>query len=80
MLKKDLTAGTYSDIHYGSSTDDYAFTDLEIHATGEKLTAEDTRQLFEVPVLSGFLHDSHDNTDNDKESTTDTDTVLVHVY
>ena len=60
------------DIHHGSSLDNHTFHDMEIHATGEKLTAEEIRQLFVVPDLPQSLHDS-DGGGIDNNDTDDTD-------
>ena len=50
-LEEELKARDYSDIHFGTSVNDHTFNNLEIHVMGEKLTAEQVRQLFVVPVL-----------------------------
>ena len=44
-LEEELKAGDYSDIHYGTSVNDHTSNNLEIHVTGEKLTAEQVRLL-----------------------------------
>ena len=70
-LEKETNDGCYSDIHYGASLNDHIFHDLEIHLTGETITAEQARQLFVVPALSESLHDSHDSTENNDNDTDD---------
>jgi len=73
----ELNNDCYGDLHHGSSLDDHIFNDMEIHSTGEKLTAKQIRQLFVVPVLSQSMHDSDggiENNDNDdRDDNDDTD-------
>ena len=38
-LATELASGSYSDLHHGSSLNDHNFHEMEIHSTGEKLTA-----------------------------------------
>ena len=55
LLKDELADGNYADVHYDAAVDTYVFIALDVHDMGLKLTAEEVRQLFEVPVLSGRI-------------------------
>ena len=71
LLSKEINNECYSDMHYGASLSDHTFHDLEIHTTGETITAEQIRQLFVVPALSESLHGSHGSTENNDNDTDD---------
>ena len=45
-LATELKRESYGDLHHGSSPNDHNFHEMEIHSTGEKLTAADVQQLF----------------------------------
>ena len=77
-LAKELENGSYSDLHHGSSLNDYNFQGMEIHSTGENLTAAEMQQLFVMSALPESLHDSggsieNNDTDADDYDRSDTD-------
>ena len=73
VLAKELANGSYSDLHHGSSPNDYNFHEKEIHSTGVKLTAAEMQQLFVVPALPQFLHNSGGSIENSDTDADDND-------
>ena len=72
-LATELASGSYSDLHHGSTPNDYNFHEKEIHSTGEKLTAAEMQQLFVVPALPQFLHNSGGSIENSDTDADDND-------
>ena len=72
-LAKELANGSYSDLHHGSTPNDYNFHEMEIHSTGEKLTAAEMQQLFVMSALPQFLHNSGGSIENSDTDADDND-------
>ena len=72
-LAKELENGSYSDLHHGSSLNDYNFHEMEIHSTGEKLTAAEMQQLFVMSAPPQFLHNSGGSIENSDTEVDDND-------
>lgn len=72
-LAKELARKNYGDLHHGSSLNDYNFHEMEIHSTGEKLTAEDVQQLFVMSDHPQLLHGSGGGIENNDTDADDYD-------
>ena len=72
-LATELASGSYSDLHHGSSPNDHNFHEMEIHSTGEKLTAAEMQQLFVMSAPPQFLHNSGGSIENSDTDADDND-------
>ena len=75
LLEKEINNKCYSGplLPDGESMHDHIFVDVEIHATGETITAEQQRQLFVVRALLESLQDSNGSTETNDNDTDDND-------